>query len=423
MHVIGLKCRECGKEFPHELLNTCSKCFGPLEVNYNFEYIQKNISKGSIEKGPKSIWRYKLLLPIERKEVIDLGGGYTPLHRCKNLAKELGLRELYVKDDTTNPTNSFKDRVVPVAVTKALEFNMQAVGCASTGNLAASLAAHAAKANLDAYIFIPSGLEIGKIVQMLIFEPNIIAVRGTYDNANRLATEVADIYNWAFVNINVRPYYVEGSKTSAYEIVEQLDWNVPDRIIIPLASGALFCSINRGLRELEKLDLIEENHTMLTGTQPKGCSPIVDAWVEKRDYIIPVEKPSTIAKSLAIGDPADGYYAIDAIKETKGNAYAAKDKELIDAIKLLARTEGIFAEPGSATTIAGLKALSESGDIDRDETIVCYITGSGLKTTDSVVNETIKPYEIDPTVKSFEDYLEKRWYHGKSKDKILFRIT
>jgi len=335
----------------------------------------------------------------------------------------LGTRELYIKDDTSNPTHSFKDRVVPVAVTKALEFNMEAVGCASTGNLAASLAAHAAKANLDAYIFIPSGLEIGKIIQMLIFEPNVIAVRGTYDDANRLATEIADIYNWAFVNINVRPYYVEGSKTSAYEIVEQLGWTTPDRIIIPMASGALFCSIARGLKELEKLGLIDENHTMLTGTQPKGCSPIVDAWLEKRDYIVPIEEPKTIAKSLAIGDPADGYYALETIKETRGNAYAPTDKELIDAIKLLAKKEGIFAEPGSATTIATLKALIERGEIDRSERIVCYITGSGLKTTDSIVNETIKPYEIDATVDSFKEYLKKRWYHGKSKDKILFRAT
>ena len=378
-HVIGLKCRECGAEYPAGIQNTCYECFGPLEVNYDWDYISNNVSKEKIKSGPKSIWRYADFLPVESERRIDLGAGFNKLHRAERLGKVLGLKELYILDESVNPTNSFKDRVTSVAVSKALEFDIKAVGCASTGNLAAAVGAHAAKAGLPAYIFIPSTIEMGKIVQMLIYGPNVIAVEGTYDDANRLASEVADSHpDWGFVNINIRPYYTEGSKTLAFETAEQLNWEVPDHVVAPLASGALLCAISRGYRELERVGFVDSGTVKMSGAQPLNCSPISTA-VQNDEEVIPVRNYETVAHSLAIGNPADGYYAKKEILSSGGYAASPTDDEIIQAIHLLARTEGIFTEPAGGTTVAGLKKLVESGHIQPDERVVVYVTGNGLK--------------------------------------------
>ncbi len=402
-HVIGLKCRECGTEYPPVIQNTCFECFGPLEVNYDWDVIQERVSRERIARGPNSIWRYADFLPLEsEKRRVDLGAGFNKLHRAENLGSELGLRELYILDESVNPSYSFKDRVTSVAVSKALEFKVKAVGCASTGNLAASVGAHAAKAGLPAYIFIPSTIELGKIVQMLVYGPHVIAVDGTYDDANRLASEVADSHpDWAFVNINIRPYYTEGSKTIAYETAEQLGWQTPDHVVIPMASGALLCAIARGFTELEKVGLVDKSQVRVSGSQPLNCSPISSAVRENRE-VIPVRDYETVAHSLAIGNPADGYYAKNVIQKTGGYAAAPTDQEIIEGIKLLARTEGIFTEPAGGTTIAGLKNLVEEGRIEPDETVVAYVTGNGLKAQDTVLQNLQKPPVIKPTLSEFE---------------------
>ena len=407
-NVIGLKCRECEAEYPAEIQNTCYKCFGPLEVNYDWNYITKNISKDKINKGPKSIWRYADLLPVfPGSKVIDLGAGFNKLHRAKNLGDIIGLEQLYILDESVNPTNSFKDRVTSVAISKAIEFGVSAVGCASTGNLAASVAAHAAKAGLPAYIFIPSTIEIGKIVQMLIYGPNVIAVEGNYDDANRLASEVADSHpDWAFVNINIRPYYTEGSKTLAYETAEQLGWEVPNHVVAPMASGALLCAISRGYKDLERIGFTETAGIRYSGAQPFNCSPISTA-VQNNTDIIPIRDFETVAHSLAIGNPADGYYAKEVILNSGGYAASPSDPEIIDAIHLLAKTEGIFTEPAGGTTIAGLKILVENGYIDKDERVVAYVTGNGLKTQDTILNSLKYPSIIKPTLNEFENYINE----------------
>jgi threonine synthase len=401
-HVIGLKCRECGAEYPAIIQNTCYECFGPLEVNYDWEYISDHISKEKIASGPKSIWRYADLLPLESEKRIDLGAGFNKLHHAQRLGEALGLDELYILDESVNPTNSFKDRVTSVAISKAIEFNVKAVGCASTGNLAAAVGAHAAKAGLPAYIFIPSTIELGKIVQMVIYGPNVIAVDGTYDDANRLASEVADSHpDWAFVNINIRPYYTEGSKTMAYETAEQLNWEAPDHIVAPMASGALLCAISRGYKELERVGLIDNARVKISGSQPLNCSPISCA-VQNNSEVVPVRKFETIAHSLAIGNPADGYYAKKTILDSGGFAATPTDEEIIEAIHLLARTEGIFTEPAGGTTVAGLKKLSESGYIKRDERVVVYVTGNGLKAQDTLLKSLQRPPVIKPMLSEFE---------------------
>jgi threonine synthase len=401
-HVIGLKCRECGAEYPAIIQNTCYECFGPLEVNYDWEYISDHISKEKIASGPKSIWRYADLLPLESEKRIDLGAGFNKLHHAQRLGEALGLDELYILDESVNPTNSFKDRVTSVAISKAIEFNVKAVGCASTGNLAAAVGAHAAKAGLPAYIFIPSTIELGKIVQMLIYGPNVVAVDGTYDDANRLASEVADSHpDWAFVNINIRPYYTEGSKTMAYETAEQLNWEAPDHIVAPMASGALLCAISRGYKELERVGLIDNARVKISGSQPLNCSPISCA-VQNNSEVVPVRKFETIAHSLAIGNPADGYYAKKTILDSGGFAATPTDEEIIEAIHLLARTEGIFTEPAGGTTVAGLKKLAESGYIKRDERVVVYVTGNGLKAQDTLLKSLQRPPVIKPMLSEFE---------------------
>lgn len=403
-HVDGLECRECGESYPKEPVNTCEECFGPLEVDYDLETVVESVDIEKIEDGPESIWRYAPFLPVDDpSNAVDLGAGFNKLHRADNLANELGLDELYVLDDSVNPTYSFKDRVTSVATTKALEFDCSAVGCASTGNLAGSVSAHAAKAGLPAYIFIPDSIEMGKVVQMLVYGADIVPLEGNYDDANRLASEVADNHDdWGFVNINLRPYYTEGSKTMAFETAEQLGWEAPDHYVAPMASGAMLCSIKKGFEELERTGLIEDGDVRASGSQPEGCSPISTA-VREGGSVEPIRDYETVAHSLAIGNPADGFYAKDAIEESGGYAAAPTDGEVLEGIKLLAETEGIFTEPAGGTTITGLKNLVDEGYIERDERTVVYVTGNGLKATEPVTDHLDRPGSIEPTVEAFED--------------------
>jgi threonine synthase len=406
--VKGLRCRECGKEYPAEPIHVCEFCFGPLEVVYDYEEIKKNISREKIERGPKSLWRYIDLLPVEEPKV-GLTAGYTPLKKAENLGKVLGLKNLYIKDDSVNhPTLSFKDRVVSVALSKAVEFGFDTAACASTGNLANSVAAHCAQAGLNCFVFIPANLESQKIYGSLVFSPTVVAVEGTYDDVNRLCSEIANELYWAFVNINIRPYYAEGSKTLAFEVVEQLGWRAPDAVVAPAASGSLITKIWKGLKELKLVGLIDEMNTRVYGAQAEGCSPIAQAWREGRDYIKPV-KPNTIAKSIAIGNPADGIYALQVTKESKGDWETATDEEIIEGIKLLAETEGIFTETAGGTTIAVLKKLAERGAFKEDEVVVAYITGNGYKTLEVLEGHVKETIRIKPTLSDF-------------KEKILVRV-
>jgi len=396
-----LKCRECGEEYPPTKIYACDHCFGPLEVVYNLDSVK--LDRNSFKKRPNTLWRYHELLPAEDKtKIVDLGAGFTILRECRRLGKALGLRKLYVKDDTINPTGSFKDRPATVAVSKALEFGFKAVGCASTGNLAAATAAHAAKAGIPCYVFIPSNTEINKILQATTYGAEIIAVKGTYDEANRLAAQASDEYEWALVNINIRPYYAEGSKTLAFETCEQLGWRTPDNIIIPMGSGALLCAVWRGLKQFRDLGLIDELKTKVIGAQPQGCSPIVSAFKSNSGEVIPVEEPKTIAKSLAIGDPGDGIYALKIIQESGGIAESATDEEIIEGIKILAKTEGIFAEPAGGVAIAVLKNLIKSGEIPKDEEVVCCVTGSGFKSSETILKSLPKPVEIEPSLEELK---------------------
>ncbi|AKG92632.1 threonine synthase [Geoglobus ahangari] len=402
MKVAGLKCRICGKEFPPEPIYTCDNCFGPLEVQYDWEWIKEHVSRDKIEKGPKSLWRYRDFLPIDACEPVDLGAGYTRFIKADNLGEVLGLKNLFLIDDSVNPTYSFKDRVVSVAVTKAKEFRMKAVGCASTGNLAGSLAAHAAKAKLPAYIFVPKGIEKNKITQALVHGANVIEVDGTYDDANRIATEVAEEHpDWGFVNINLRPYYAEGSKTLAYEAAERLGWTLPDQVVVPMASGALLCAIYRGFRDLERTGLVEDKEVVFNGSQPYGL-PISKA-VKYGTSVEPVRRMDTIVHSLAIGNPADGIFAKEIIEKTDGFAEDPKDDETVEALKLLAKTEGIFTELAGGVTIAGLRRLVEEGRIDRSDVVVAYLTGNGLKTAEAVVSNLNDTIKIRPRLEEFEE--------------------
>jgi threonine synthase len=402
MKIKGLKCRECGKAYPAEPLHVCEFCFGPLEVDYDYAAIGKIISKERITQGPKSLWRYIDLLPVEKEATVGLFAGFTPLIHAKNLGRELGLDELYLKNDTVNhPTLSFKDRVVAVALTRAKEFNFDTVACASTGNLANSVAAHAAQAGLRCFVFIPYDLESAKVLGNLIYRPTVVAVEGNYDDVNRLCSEVAGEYPWAFVNINIRPYYAEGSKTLAFETVEQMGWRTPDQVVVPIASGSLLTKIWKGFKEMERLNLIGKVSTRINGAQAEGCSPVSSAFKEKRDFIRPV-KPKTIAKSLAIGNPADGYYALKTVLESHGHLESVSDEEIIEGIQLLARTEGIFAETAGGVTAGVLKKLVRDGIISRHDVTVAYITGNGLKTQEAVMGTLGEPVRIEPSLMNFE---------------------
>lgn len=399
--------KESSAEYPLKALHICEECFGPLEVAYDYDKIRSQVSRESIQAGPNSIWRYRSFLPVATDDYIDVGTGMTPLVESKRLARRLGLKKLYIKNDAVNmPTLSFKDRVVSVALSRARELGFSTVSCASTGNLANSTAAIAAHAGLDCCVFIPADLEAGKVLGTLVYSPTVMAVEGNYDQVNRLCSEVANTHKWGFVNINLRPYYSEGSKTLGFEVAEQLGWQLPDHIVAPLASGSLYTKIYKGFQEFVKTGLVEDKDVRFSGAQAEGCSPIAQAFKEGRDFVTPV-KPNTIAKSIAIGNPADGIYALDIAKKTNGNIESVTDQEIVDGIKLLAETEGIFTETAGGTTIAVLKKLVEAGKISSDETTVVYITGNGLKTQEAVQNYIGQPLTIKPKLESFERAWER----------------
>ncbi len=403
----GLKCRECGREYPIDPIYVCEFCFGPLEVAYDYKSIAKAINRKKIERREKNLWRYRELLPIDGEPQVGLDSGFTPLIRADNLAKVLGVAELYIKDDTVvHPTLSFKDRVVSIALTKAREFGFDTVACASTGNLAHSVSAHGARAGFHRFIFIPASLEASKIIASLVYEPNLIAVDGNYDDVNRLCSEIANKYRWAFVNINIRPFYAEGSKTLGFEIIEQLGWKAPDNIVVPCASGSLLTKVWKSFKEFKDVGIIKALDTKVFAAQASGCSPITAAVKQGSDIIRPV-KPNTIAKSLAIGNPADGFYAAQVVKETGGYAEDVSDQEIVNAMKILARTEGVFAETAGGVTLASARKLIETGRIKRDETTVICVTGNGLKTQEALHGHTMSPHYIKPSFASFEEVLEK----------------
>jgi threonine synthase len=397
----GLTCRECGREYPAKLQAGCEDCFAPLEADYHYDAIASTMTRERIASRPNSMWKFRELLPLENDPVVGLSAGATPLVRANRLEKTLGLENLYLKTDSVSfPTLSFKDRVTSVAVNKALEFKLEAVGCASTGNLANSVAANAAAAGIPSYILVPENLERSKITATQIYGSRLIAVRGNYDDVNRLCAQIADRHPWGFVNVNLRPYYAEGSKTMAFEIAEQLGWSAPDAIVVPMAGGALISKIHKGLGELQRLGLLHEPvKTKLFGAQATGCNPIVDA-VRRRSIDVRPVKPNTIAKSLAIGNPADGYYAAGFIQRTGGWADDATDPEIAKGIQLLAETEGIYTETAGGVAVAVTKKLTEQGLIDRKGVTVIAITGNGLKTPEAVALDA--PEVIDARIEAFE---------------------
>ncbi len=402
MYATGLRCQGCGREYPLGPHYMCEDCFGPLEVDYDFEAIRAAVSPDSLAAGPKGMWRYRAFLPFTGEEPVDIGAGFTPLIRADNLGRALGIDHLYLKNDSVNPTWSFKDRVVSVAISQAREFGFTVVGCASTGNLAAAVAAHAARAGMPCYVLIPEDLERGKIVNAAVYGPNVVAVRGNYDDVNRLCVEIADRYGWAFLNINLRPYYSEGSKTLAYETAEQLGWRVPDHVVVPIAGGSLLSKIRRGFEDLVRVGFLDDLGCRVHGAQARGCAPVVEAWERGDSRVRPV-KPATIARSLAIGSPADGVLALNTIRGTGGKAAAVTDEEIVAAMELLARTEGIFTETAGGVTIGVLKRLAEAGVFARGETVVAYITGNGLKTIEAVEGSVAEPAVIEPTFRAFEE--------------------
>jgi threonine synthase len=402
----GLRCRECARVYPAEALHVCDYCFGPLEVTYDYGAIADHVSAERIAAGPDTIWRYADLLPVEAEAPVDLGAGFTPLVRADRLAAELGLGELWVKNDTVNPTGSFKDRVVSVALTKARQLGFKVAACASTGNLANAVAAHAARAGMESFVFIPRDLELAKIVTTAVYGGHLIAVEGNYDDVNRLCAELtAEHPSWAFVNVNVRTYYAEGSKTLAFEVAEQLGWEAPDHVVVPVGSGSQLTKIHKGFQELGQVGLLPETpEVRISGAQATGCAPVATAFAEGVDNIRPV-RPTTIAKSLAIGNPADGWYALDTVRSTGGALDAVTDEEIVEGIGLLARTEGIFAETAGGVTVATLAKLAAAGVVRSDERVVAYVTGHGLKTVDAVTAHVGPSATIAPSMDAFEEAL------------------
>ncbi|MDQ6746144.1 MAG: threonine synthase [Actinomycetota bacterium] len=402
----SLTCKECKTAYPLDARYVCERCFGPLEVTYaSREHADPQELRRRIQAGPHSIWRYADFLPVAAPPKGTLPAGWTPLLRADRLAEQLGLREVWVKNDAANPTHSFKDRVVAVALARARELGFETIACASTGNLANAVAAHASAAGLESYVFIPSDLEEQKVLATGVYGTNLVAVRGNYDDVNRLCTEISGEHAWAFVNINMRPYYAEGSKTLAYETAEQLGWQLPDRVVSPIASGSLFTKIARGFEEWLDLGLIEGRLPTFNGAQAQGCSPVATAFEAGQDFCRPV-KPNTIAKSLAIGNPADGPYALELARRTGGRVDSVTDEEIREGVKLLARTTGIFTETAGGVTTAVLAKLAQRGDIDRDERVVLYITGEGLKTLDCA-RGTFETIEIDADFDAFETAREQ----------------
>jgi threonine synthase len=400
MPVQALQCKECRETYPLDARYVCERCFGPLEVAYEIDGLDPNETRRRIQAGPQSIWRYADFLPFERPPAPGLPVGLTPLQRAPRLAERLGVREVWIKNDTANPTHSFKDRVVAVALAKARELGYRVVACASTGNLANAVAAHAAAAGLESYVFIPADLEEQKVLATGVYGTHLVAVQGTYDDVNRLCTELSGEREWAFVNVNVRPYYSEGSKTIAYEIAEQLGFELPDRVVAPIASGSLFTKIARGFEEWLDIGLIEGELPVFNGAQAAGCSPVAQAFEAGHDVCRPV-RPDTIAKSLAIGNPADGPYALDLARRSGGAVDSVTDDEIRAGIRLLAETTGIFTETAGGVTTAVLHKLAERGDIDSGERVVVAITGDGLKTLDAV-RGTFEARQIEPSVAAFE---------------------
>ena len=401
----ALKCRECGREYPLTASHVCEFDFGPLEVAYDYDRIKKSLSRAAILSRPQTMWRYHELLPVAGEATVGFDVGYTPLVKADRLARKLGIRELWIKNDTVNyPTLSFKDRVVSVALSRARELGFTTVACASTGNLANSVAANAAASGLKAYVFIPSDLEQGKIVNSLVYGANVIGIKGHYDEVNRLCAEIAGKFGWAFVNVNMRPYYAEGSKSMGFEIIEQLDWRIPRHTVVCMASGSLLTKIHKSYQEFTKLGLVPETNFKIHGAQATGCSPISVAQKAGLDFFKPV-KPNTIAKSLAIGTPADGFYALRVMKETGGVAEDVTDDEIREGIKLLAECEGIFAETAGGVTVGVAKKLIASGKIPANDSAVLCITGNGLKTVDAVAGCVGRPREIKPSLREFETLL------------------
>ncbi len=400
--VSGLRCRECGRAYPTEALHVCDYCFGPLEVTYDYERVAASMTREGVASGPRSIWRYADLLPVSDSTPVDLGAGFTPLVRADRLAAELGLGELWIKDDTANPTGSFKDRVVSVALTKARELGFKIAACASTGNLANSVAAHAARAGMESVVLIPHDLETAKIAMTAVYGGRVIAVEGTYDDVNRLCAELtSEQPDWAFVNVNIRTYYTEGSKTLAFETAEQLGWRCPDHVVVPIGSGSQLTKVAKGFEELWRVGLLDEEPSVrVSGAQADGCSPVATAFREGTDAIRPV-KPDTIAKSLAIGNPADGWYALDTIRRSGGSCESVTDEEVLDGIRILARTEGIFAETAGGVTIATLAKLAAAGTIRSDERVVAMVTGHGLKTVETLAAQSGPTATIAPTLEAF----------------------
>lgn len=405
---IGLKCRLCGKTYPKEALNFCTEDFGPLEVTYDYEAVARTLDRDTIASRPRSMWRYHELLPVDGEPAVGRQVGGTPLVRADRLARTLGVSELYIKNDAVNfPTLSFKDRVVAVALSKAVELGFQTVGCASTGNLANSVAANAAAAGLEAYVLIPDGLEQGKVLGATIYGAKVIAIDGNYDHVNRLCSQIAFRFGWGFVNVNLRPFYAEGSKSMGFEIAEDLGWRTPDHVVAPMAGGSLIGKIHKAFKEFELLGLLETPvTTRMHGAQATGCNPISATVRSGSGKVRPVRNPQTIAKSLAIGDPADGYFASKLIVETGGWSEDVEDEAILDAMELLAETEGIWAETAGGVTLAVAQKLIEQGRIGRDESIVLCITGNGLKTQEPLLERMRRPVVIQPTLEEFESLLE-----------------
>ena len=403
-HVKCLRCRECEKEYSVEPLNVCELCFGPLEVTYDYGSISRVISRERISSGPNTMWRYHDFLPVEIESVVDMGTGFTPLIKANNLGRMLGLDNLYIKNDSVNPTFSFKDRPVSVTTAKAIEFEFDVLACVSTGNLMGSVAAHGARAGMKTVVFYPADLEKGKVVGAAIYGPHLIAVKGTYDQVNRLCSEISDNNRWAFVNINMRPYYAEGSKTLGYEVAEQLNWRSPDHCVVPAASGELHTKIWKGLSEMSYVGLIDAPKTKMHLVQPEGCSPIVAAFEQNETQVRPI-KPDTIVKSLAIGNPASGGYSLQTLYETSGIAVAALEEKIVQGISILAETEGIFTETAGGVVVSGLKELVDRKVIKREETTVAYITGNGFKTVEAV-EDLANPITTTADYKSVQPAIE-----------------
>jgi threonine synthase len=410
MPVEALQCKECGTSYPLEARYACEECFGPLEARYDLSDLDPDHARRKIQAGPSTIWRYGDFLPFERPPRTTLAAGVTPLVRADRLAERLGVREVWVKNDAANPTHSFKDRVVTVALAKARELGYEIVACASTGNLANAVAAHAAAAGLESYVFVPFDLEEQKILGTGVYGAHVVAVRGNYDDVNRLCTQLSSERPWAFVNVNVRPYYAEGSKTLAFEIAEQLGFEAPDRVVVPIASGSLFTRIAQGFEEWRGVGLLDGGSPVMNGAQAKGCSPVAQAFEAGETRCRPV-RPDTIAKSLAIGDPADGPYALELARRTGGSIDAVSDQEIRGGIRFLAENAGIFTETAGGVTTAVLRRLADRGDLGSDERVVLVITGDGLKTLDAV-RGSFETHEVDPTTESFAELVESRPVHA-----------